>query len=99
MSQQAPLEKGELNKALKLLQDWEHKNDRLIKTFKFGDFREAIAFIVHISFCADNIDHHPILINVYNSVSIELTTHSAGNKVTSLDVVLAKAIEKVAAIQ
>jgi len=99
MSQQAPLDQDALNRALTLLQDWEHKNDRLIKTFKFGDFREAVAFIMHISFYADNIDHHPILINVYNSVSVEITTHSAGNKVTSLDVVLARAIEKVAAIQ
>jgi len=99
MSQQAPLDQDALNRALTLLQDWEHKNDRLIKTFKFGDFREAVAFIMHISFYADNIDHHPILINVYNSVSVEITTHSAGNKVTSLDVVLARAIEKIAAIQ
>ncbi len=96
---QTPLDQDELNKALALLQDWKHKNDRLVKTFKFADFREAIAFIVHISFYADSIDHHPIVINVYNSVSIELTTHSVGNKVTSLDVVLAKSIEKIASTQ
>ncbi len=96
---QTPLDQDEINKALALLQDWKHKNDRLVKTFKFADFREAIAFIVHISFYADSIDHHPIVINVYNSVSIELTTHSVGNKVTSLDVVLAKSIEKIASTQ
>ncbi|MCY4170768.1 MAG: 4a-hydroxytetrahydrobiopterin dehydratase [Bacteroidetes bacterium] len=93
---QVPLDRDELNNAIALLRNWKHKNDRLMKTFKFDDFREAIAFIVHISFYAESIDHHPILINVYNSVSVELTTHSAGNKVTSLDVVLANAIDKVA---
>ena len=70
-------------------------NNRLTKTFKFADFREAVAFIVHIGFHANHLDHHPILYNVYNQVSIELTTHSAGNRVTQMDILLAQAIDKV----
>ncbi|MCY4158832.1 MAG: 4a-hydroxytetrahydrobiopterin dehydratase [Bacteroidetes bacterium] len=93
---QSALGKSELEKALKSLENWDYQKDRLTKTFKFADFREAIAFIVEISFHADHIDHHPILYNVYNQVRIELTTHSVGNKVTHLDVVLARAIDQVA---
>jgi len=92
----APLDQDTIEKALESLQDWEHQKDRLSKTFKFADFREAIAFIVEISFHADHMDHHPIIYNVYNQVRLELTTHSADNKVTHLDVALARSIEKVA---
>jgi 4a-hydroxytetrahydrobiopterin dehydratase len=40
------------------------------------------------------MDHHPNWSNVYNTVSIELSTHDAGNKVTDLDRKLAKAIDE-----
>ena len=90
-----PLDQGALDKALASLQGWEHRNNRLIKTFKFTNFREAVAFIVQISFQAEKLDHHPVIYNVYNRVVIELTTHSAENKVTQLDVVLARDIDQV----
>ena len=90
-----PLDQKTLNDALASLQNWEYRNERLVRTFKFADFREAVAFIVRIGFCADQLDHHPILYNVYNQVSIELTTHSAGNRVSQMDVLLAQAIDKV----
>ncbi len=90
-----PLSQKTVNNALASLQNWEYRNNRLTKTFKFADFREAVAFIVHIGFHANHLDHHPILYNVYNQVSIELTTHSAGNRVTQMDILLAQAIDKV----
>ncbi len=90
-----PLDQKTLNDALSSLQNWEYRNDRLTRTFKFADFREAVAFIVRIGFHAEHLDHHPILYNVYNRVSIELTTHSAGNRVSQMDVLLAQAIDKV----
>ena len=90
-----PLSQKTVNDALASLQNWEYRNNRLTKTFKFADFREAVAFIVHIGFHANHLDHHPILYNVYNQVSIELTTHSAGNRVTQMDILLAQAIDKV----
>ncbi len=90
-----PLDQSALKQALDSLQDWEYQNDRLSKTFKFSDFHESVAFIVRIAFHADELDHHPILYNVYNQVRVELTTHSAGNKVTQMDVLLARAIDKV----
>lgn len=90
-----PLDRGAIDNALESLHGWEFHNDRLIKTFEFTDFREAIAFIVRIGFHADALNHHPILTNVYSRVGIELTTHSAGNRVTQLDVLLAQAIEQI----
>ncbi len=90
-----PLDQDSIDKALRSLSGWECKDDHLVKTFVLGDFREAVAFIVRIGFCAESLNHHPELYNVYNRVRVELTTHDAGNKVTTMDVVLAQNIDKV----
>lgn len=91
-----PLGRDSIDRALQSLPGWEHRNDRLVKTFVLGDFREAVAFIVRIGFCAESLNHHPELYNVYNRVRVELTTHDAGNKVTKMDTVLARNIDEVA---
>ncbi len=90
-----PLNEAQIRDALSTLPGWNYGSERLQKTFEFGDFREAIGFIVRIAFCAEALNHHPELTNVYNRVSISLTTHDAGNRVTELDVKLATAIENV----
>jgi 4a-hydroxytetrahydrobiopterin dehydratase len=43
---------------------------------------------------AEKRSHHPELFNVYNKVTIRLTTHDAGG-VTDKDIDLAQAIEKI----
>ena len=73
---------------------WKEENNCLRKVFKFKDFREAFAFMTHVALIAEKMDHHPNWSNVYNTVSIELSTHDAGNKVTDLDRKLAKAIDE-----
>ena len=45
------------------------------KTFKFKDFRSAMAWMVRAAFEAEAMDHHPEWSNVYNRVSVRLTTH------------------------
>ncbi len=90
-----PLDQKTRQDALASLPSWTFRDNRLVRTFEFENFREAVAFIVHIGFHADHLDHHPILYNVYNKVTIELTTHSAGNQVTQMDVLLAQAMDKV----
>lgn len=90
-----PLDKEEISTSLKALPGWEYRNDRLSKEFKFASFKEAIAFVVRLSFEAEALDHHPEISNVYNKVGIELTTHDAGNRVTKMDVDLATAIESI----
>lgn len=72
---------------------WKEENNSLKKTFKFKDFKEAFGFMTRVALIAEKMDHHPSWTNVYNSVSIELSTHDAGNKVTDLDRKLANAID------
>lgn len=72
---------------------WKEENNSLQRTFKFKDFQEAFAFMTRVALIAEKMDHHPNWSNVYNTVTIELSTHDAGNKVTDLDRKLAKAID------
>jgi 4a-hydroxytetrahydrobiopterin dehydratase len=84
---------AEISTALTTLPGWTHERDALAKEFKFGSFREALSFMVRAGFEAEAMDHHPEWTNVYNRVAIRLNTHSAGGKVTALDVELAKKIQ------
>lgn len=84
--------------ALKQLPGWSHADDRLTRDYKFKDFSEAMGFIVRVGLLAEQQNHHPELFNVYNSVKVSLNTHDAGGKVTSKDVDLAKAIQKLHAV-
>lgn len=91
----SPLTRQEVENALTDLSGWTYESDALVKTFKFGSFREAISFLVRAAFEAESINHHPEWTNVYNRVSIRLTTHDAGDKVTEKDLELARKIQRV----
>lgn len=72
---------------------WTEEDNKLRQTFKFKDFQEAFAFMTRVAFLAEAFQHHPNWSNVYNEVTIELTTHDEGNTVTEKDRSLAKEID------
>lgn len=74
---------------------WKEENDALHRTFKFGDFKQAWAFMTEVAFHAESQNHHPEWSNVYSTVQIKLTTHDAGNTVTAKDQKLAKTIDAI----
>lgn len=88
------LSNDQIQTAIETLSGWSYEANQLVKTFEFGSFREAVSFMVRLAFEAEQRDHHPRLVNVYNKVEISLTTHDAGNQVTARDVELAQAIER-----
>lgn len=65
----------------------------ITKSFKFKDFNEAWAFMSRVALIAEKMDHHPEWSNVYNKVSITLTTHDAGG-LSERDVKMAKTLDK-----
>jgi len=81
--------------ALGRLKGWGHdaKTNALTRDFKFKDFSEAFAFMTRVALLAQAANHHPEWSNVYNKVTICLTTHDAGG-MTAQDVALAEAIDK-----
>lgn len=69
--------------------------DAIEKTFRFTDFKAAFAFMTRVAIAADGQDHHPEWSNVYNRVTILLSTHDADG-LTERDAKLARVIEEAA---
>ena len=89
------LSEEEIKLKLGELNGWIFENDCLKRNFEFSNFRDAMSFLVRISFEADQRDHHPEIFNCYNRVSLSLNTHDAGGKVTEKDFSLASAIDNI----
>jgi len=81
--------------ALSELKDWSFDGDRdaIAREFKFADFCDAFAFMARVALVAEKRNHHPEWTNVYNKVTIILTTHDAGG-LSTLDIQLARAIDR-----
>ena len=73
---------------------WQEQDNQLMRDFAFADFSEAFAFMTRVALLAEKMDHHPWWSNVYNRVTIKLSTHDAGNIVTEKDYKLAAAIDQ-----
>ena len=77
------------------LSSWKLTNDdrdAITKEFKFNDFKEAFAFMTKIALKAEEMGHHPEWSNVYNIVSIILTTHDVKG-LSEKDILLGKFID------
>lgn len=77
------------------MNNWKEENNALHKTFKFSDFAAALAWMVKAGFVIEKLNHHPEWTNVYNRVTVKLTTHDAGNTVTDKDRKLAELLDAV----
>jgi len=88
---------NDLKTLIKKLHGWTHAKKKLRKEFKFANFRDAFAFMTRCALEIEKMDHHPEWFNVYNKLTVELTTHDAGD-VTMKDVKLAQIMDKAAAI-
>lgn len=76
---------------------WKETDNKLTRTFTFSDFSEAFGFMTRVALIAEKMNHHPTWTNTWNTVSVELSTHDAGNKVTDRDRKLAEAIDRLIA--
>ncbi|MBE9174858.1 4a-hydroxytetrahydrobiopterin dehydratase [Synechocystis salina LEGE 06155] len=75
----------EIQTALGKLSGWSLQGNKLHRQFKFGNFNQAFGFMTRLALVAETLNHHPEWSNVYNRVTIDLTTHDAGG-ITELDV-------------
>jgi 4a-hydroxytetrahydrobiopterin dehydratase len=84
--------------ALGKLPGWTKIDDRnaIRKTYRFADFNEAWGFMSRTALIAEQMNHHPEWLNIYNRVEITLTTHDAGG-LSALDVDLANHMDRIAA--
>ena len=82
----------ELDEIVRNMKGWELKDEKLQKSFKFTNFVEAFGFMTRIALEAERMNHHPEWSNVYNNVTIKLSTHDAGG-ITDYDIKLAEIID------
>lgn len=89
-----PLNQAEIDTALDGLDDrWTQAGNALQATVVFADFQAAIAFMAAQAAAIDAAGHHPEWSNVYNRLTIRLTTHDAGDHITVKDVDLARLLD------
>lgn len=93
---QMPVDVAETLGALPLWSRADDPRPAISRSLIFGDFNAAFGFMTRVALMADKMDHHPEWSNVYNRVSIVLTTHDAGG-VTELDIKMARFIDEAAA--
>lgn len=74
----------------------EGDREAIARSLTFADFNAAFGFMTRVALLADKVDHHPEWSNVYNRVSVLLTTHDAGG-VTQRDIDMARFIDEAAA--
>lgn len=94
----ARLSPDDLQKNLRALPDWTYDGDRggmISRQYRFADFVQAFEFMRQMAEYSERVQHHPEWTNVYQRVSVTLTTHDVGG-LTSLDIQWAIQADQVA---
>ncbi|MGA2433756.1 MAG: 4a-hydroxytetrahydrobiopterin dehydratase [Bryobacteraceae bacterium] len=95
MASQARISSEELHSALAGLPGWELAGEKLHREYRFPDFIHAFGFMATAAVMIEALGHHPEWSNVYNRVTVDLTTHDAGG-ITAKDLELARKLEAIA---
>ncbi len=89
------LSSSEISEALVELHGWSLHNGKLHREYQFSGFPEAFGFMATAAPTIQKMDHHPEWSNVYNRVTVDLSTHDVGG-ITKLDFELALLLEGIA---
>jgi 4a-hydroxytetrahydrobiopterin dehydratase len=86
------LDEAGIAEAVRRTPGWERAGAEITRTYRFRDFREALAFVNRVGELAERTGHHPDIDIRYNAVTLALTTHDAGG-LTAKDFELARSID------
>ena len=89
------LNDAEIAQQLKALAGWAREDNAIRKSFSFGKFADGVRFVDRVAVAADALDHHPDIDIRYTTITMVLSTHSAGG-LTRKDFELAERIEQAA---
>lgn len=89
-----PLSQEQIEQRLLRFPDWEYFDNAIHAEFEFENFKDCFSAMSRIAFECEALNHHPNWSNVYNVLTISLSTHIT-NGVTDKDFELAKAIESI----
>jgi 4a-hydroxytetrahydrobiopterin dehydratase len=92
-----PLAGTELELLSKQVPEWNVMNGHHItRSFKFPDFRQALAFVNKVGNLAEEQGHHPDIFLAWGKAEITTWTHAV-NGLTESDFILAAKIDKLQA--
>ena len=90
-----PLDDDQLRALGERLPSWQVGDGRLVRDVEAPTFPAAIEWVVLIAEAAESMDHHPDIDIRWRRLHLELSTHSAGGRITDLDVALADRIDAI----
>ena len=96
MAAPAKLAEADVAARLATLPGWTIEGGKLHRAFVFRDFVEAWGFMSGAALAAESMGHHPEWSNVWNRVTVDLTTHDVGG-LTALDFDLAARMQALTA--
>ena len=83
----------EIQNGLSKLTGWGRIGDAITREFIFTDFVGAFGFMTSAALIAEKMNHHPEWSNVYNKVTVKLSTHDVGG-LSELDFKLAEKLNR-----
>jgi 4a-hydroxytetrahydrobiopterin dehydratase len=86
------LDDAAVDAAVAQLAGWRREGRAIARSFRFADFRAALAFVNRVGAEAERHNHHPDIAIHYAEVTLTLWSHDAGG-VTGRDLRLAKVID------
>jgi len=92
------LNPDEIEQRMLRFPDWEYYDNAIHAEFEFENFKDCFSAMSRIAFECEALNHHPNWSNVYNVLTISLSTHSAKG-VTKKDFALAEAIETIVEVE
>jgi len=92
------LSKEDIEKRLLHFPDWDYFDNAIHAEFEFENFKDCFSAMSRIAFECEALNHHPDWSNVYNILSISLSTHDTDG-VTLKDFQLAEAIEAIVEVE
>lgn len=77
---------------------WELKEGKIVKSFLFSSFIDAVEFVNKVAKVSEKLNHHPIITINWKAVRLSSKSFDV-DAVTKRDINLAKEIEKIVTVQ
>lgn len=97
MTYQRPalLTEAELAEHLPEVSEWNREGNTIRRTFTFENFKAAMVFVNAVAEIAEEADHHPDVLIIWNKVTLTYSTHDSGG-LTHNDIAGAKRVNTLA---
>ncbi|HUY03881.1 MAG TPA: 4a-hydroxytetrahydrobiopterin dehydratase [Rhodocyclaceae bacterium] len=73
-----PLTDAEASRLLASLDGWVREGNAIVKTYRFSNYYETLAFVNASAWISHREDHHPDLAVGYKQCLVTYTTHAVG---------------------